>query len=117
MRPASSNMKPLLPTLKEKKRYIGFEVISKSVLQSKVLKDAISNGVKDYMGELGLAKAGFSIISLKQNQGIIRVGNAYVNDAKAALVLIKNIEKESVCIRSITTSGTLANVRKKLSGE
>jgi len=110
-------MKPLLPTLKEKKRYIGFELVAQSIPSAHEIKGALMSGLKGYMGDLGLAKAGFAIISLSKEKGILRVAPSYVNDIKAGMILIDKIHGQDIIIRSVSTSGTLASVRKKLNGE
>ena len=47
-------LKPLLPSLKEKKRYITFEVLSdKEISQEEAYRSIEHNG-REYLGSLGL---------------------------------------------------------------
>jgi|SRR3989338_10765075 len=101
-------MKPLLPTLKEKKRYLAYEVISKP-LKFNVVSKAVWDNILGYIGTKGTAKAGIWLLNdkYKNNKGIIRVTNKYVDDLKASLALIKKINNEDVIVRSLGVSGIL----------
>lgn len=103
-------MKPLLPTLKEKKRYIVFEVITekfdKRMIQSKIEQECMR-----FMGEFGIAKSGFSIVNdcWYENRGIVKVNPKYMNETKMALGLIKG----NVIVNVIGVSGTLNKAKQK----
>ena len=81
--------KPLLPSLKEKKRYVAFEVMSEKTLKFEFVTNEIVNEITNYIGKLGYEKMG--LIFLKDwsnNKGIARVNNKYVDHLKASFVLI-----------------------------
>ena len=105
-------LKSLLPTLKERKRYLAFEVISKEKIGNfSSISSAVWAKTKEFLGELGLAKAGIWLLPDKWNSskqtGIIRVSHKHVNELKASLALIKNIDNFPVIVRSIGVSGML----------
>ena len=108
-------LKPLLPSLKEKKRYIVYEIISEKQFTPRDATAAIEKATKDFLGILGLSKAGIIILKerFKNNKGIIRVNNKYVDETKAALTLIKEINKTKVTFRSLGVSGILDKAQKK----
>jgi len=111
-------IKPLLPSLREKKRYLAYEVISRQRFNDSVrVSEAIFNAAHDYLGNLGMAKAGILSIPDKWNKnmqrGIMRVDNKHVNDLKASLVFVKNIEGNDVVIKSIGLSGILKKTQQK----
>ncbi len=114
-------LKPLLPTLKEKKRYLAFEIISKSRIKafSEVSK-AIWASTLSYAGTKGTARMGVWIIPEKYNpekqRGLIRIGHRNMDELKASLILIKEIEEQPVIVRSIGASGILAKAEKKYIG-
>jgi ribonuclease P/MRP protein subunit POP5 len=111
-------LKPLLPTLKEKKRYLAFEIISKSKIKafSEVSK-AVWASTLSYAGTKGAARMGIMLIPDKYNvakqRGLIRVGHRNTDELKASLTLIKEIEEQPVIVRSIGASGILAKAEKK----
>ncbi len=106
--------KPLLPSLKEKKRYLVFEVLSETTPSRIDIQKAIAIGIKDFIGMLGMAKAGILFLETeKPTHGIIRVTTKYVDAVKAAFCLLRNINKSPVIVRSVGLSGTLQKARLK----
>jgi len=108
-------MKPILPSLKEKKRYIVFEVISDKKVSQREIGDGIRNNIAKFLGELGIAKAGFVLMkdTIKGNKGIIRTNVKYQDEVKMALALIKNLGKEKVIVNVIGVSGILKKAKGK----
>ncbi len=99
--------KPILPSLREKKRYILFETISKNKIKSEDIKKAISGKCLAFLGELGCAKAGIMIV--KPN--VIKVNTKYVNDVRTTLALIEKINNENVVVKTIKVSGILKKLK------
>jgi len=98
----------LLPSLKEKKRYITFEVLADEKISQNEAYNAVELNSKRYLGSLGMAKAGFLPMNIwKNNRGIIKVSNKEIDNMKASLPLIKNINNKNVIVRSLTVSGLL----------
>jgi len=114
-------VKALMPSLREKKRYIVFEILSKDKISafSSVNKE-IWNSMLSYNGELESGKAGLNILPEKYNKklqrGIMRVNNTYTERAKAALVLVDKIEGKKVLARSIATSGMIKKAGQYIAG-
>jgi len=110
-----ARLKPLRPTLKEKKRYVVFEVISVKALEPKELFDAINKQCLEFMGTLHFGKAGILILKnqLSKDQGVIRVNHKYVDFLRASLMLINEINKKKVNINVKGVSGILKKAREK----
>lgn len=106
--------KPLLPSLKEKKRYLVFEVIGvKCNLED--IKKVIMLNLHDFVGEYGLGLMGVVFLEdWQNNKGIIRVNNKYVDLLKASFVKIDKIDKGKVIVKSVRTSGVLNKARSYL---
>lgn len=105
-------MKSLLPTLKERKRYLVFEIISKEKIGNfSSVSNAVWSKTKEFLGELGVAKAGMWLLADKWNnnkqRGIIKISHKHVNELKASLALITKIENIPVIARSLGVSGVL----------
>lgn len=105
-------MKALMPTLRECKRYVGFEIESDSPIQFKAFEEAFERGLKDLIGTLGVAQAGAFVIKDKygSNRGIVRVNNKFVDHIKTVFTTIKSIDEKPVNVRSIRTSGMINKV-------
>lgn len=97
----------LLPSLKEKKRYL--VLLIKTSSEEKV-KKAIDNALLSFLGMLGYAQTGPLIIETgKKNAGfysILSINRSCVDKAKAAFSLAG--------IRCIGVSGSLRKVRRFL---
>ena len=64
-------MKPLLPSLREKKRYLVFEVISSKGLTSMPYKE-IEESMRKLYGDVGLGGAGLIFLKDKWNKMLQR---------------------------------------------
>ena len=108
----NTKLKPILPSLREKKRYLVFEVMSKEKIND---FDAVSSSIWEcslkFLGKLGAAKAGIIVLNNKWNQelqrGIIKVGHRHVDELKAALIFGSKISNNDVIFRSVGVSGIL----------
>ena len=98
----------ILPSSREKKRYILFEVIS----DEKIFKDEIKNSIYqktlDYLGEKGFSQAG--VILVKEN--IIRVNNKYKDEMIIILSLIRSINNKKMMINPLKTSGVIKKLKE-----
>jgi len=115
---AKHRLKPILPTLREKKRYLAFEVISKGrSYEYNPIAGAIHNSLLQLVGELGEGRAGVIFLEDTFNKelqrGLIKVNHKYVDHLRAALALIKNIEESEVIVRSVGVSGILKKAENK----
>ena len=107
-------MKPLLPSLREKKRYVVFKIIGKNIDRKKAEKEIYENLLK-FLGEFGVAKANIKIIrnTWKNNMGIIKVNVKHLNETKTSLGLIKKIDNKKVIVDVVGVSGILKKAKQK----
>jgi len=109
--------KPLLPSLREKKRYVVFEVRSDKKISLKKVKDSINKESENFLGKLTLAKAGVVYLNdWKDQKGGLKINNKYVDHIKAVFTQLKTIGKEKVIVRSVGVSGILNKARSKYIG-
>lgn len=110
----------LLPSLKPKKRYLVFELLSSAHQKFSLseVEAAVNQAFLDFLGQLGTAKAAPLFLKEKFHQNkqrfVLKVNHNQTDQAKAALSLIKKIKNTSVIISSLTTSGTLKKANKIL---
>ena len=104
----------MLPSLKQKKRYVVFEVLSKDKLSYNSIKKEINNTLQSFLGELGYAKAGIMFIDQKYKfpYGMIKVNHKHVNELKAGLALVKSINGKKVIVKSVKTSGIIKKLNE-----
>tara|TARA_Y100000310_G_scaffold193072_1_gene193032 strand:+ start:1572 stop:1952 length:381 start_codon:yes stop_codon:yes gene_type:complete len=108
-------MKPLLPSLREKKRYLVYKIISKEKISGIDANNAIMEGCLQFLGELGVGKAGLIPVKevYKDNQGVLKVNTKYVNEVKMSLGLIKEIKGSKVVVDTLSVSGTLKKAQQR----
>ena len=112
-----AKIKPVLPSLREKKRYLAFEIISRQQIKDfSAISKAIWKAILDFSGVLGAAKAGIWLLGDKFNKtsqkGIIKVNHKNADLLKAALSTIKQINGIDVIVRSVGMSGILKKADK-----
>jgi len=110
--------KPVIPSLREKKRYLVYEIISKRKFNTyQQVADTINYTSLQFLGELGYGNAGMMLIhdqwDYETQRGIIRVSHLYVNHMRSALMLIKGVNNEEVIFRTVGISGALKKARRK----
>ncbi len=103
----------LLPSLKEKKRYISYKILSDKKINAKTAKNAVNSYLVKFLGELDYGKAGIMIVEQNDDFGIIKTGHMHVNEVKTALALINEIDNNIVNVRSTYVSGVLNKARKR----
>ena len=113
-----AKIKPVMPSLREKKRYVVYEIISKGKIQSyQQIADTINYTLLQFLGELGYGNAGIMLMHDQWNydaqRGIIRVSHLYMNHLRSALMLIKKVAQEEVIFRTVGISGMLKKARNK----
>ena len=110
--------KALLPSMREKKRYIAFELISdKPEIKAQSVQKAVLQAVSAYLGKLGAAEAGVIMLKErydeKKNKGILRCAHKYVDQVKAALAFRTEIDKAPVIFRTLGVSGIIKKAHAK----
>ncbi len=110
-------LKAIPSSLREKKRYVAFEVLSKDKMDIDSIKKAIEDSLKEYTGLLGLSKSNLYVLKDKWNsekqRGILRVNNKMLEQLKASFSLIKEIKGNKVVINSVGVSGILKKCENK----
>ena len=108
-------MKPILPSLREKNRYVAYKVKSEEKLGFGEVKRALEHSCLRMMGQLQMASSGFRVMNEWQNNmGIIKINNQYLNEAHASLLFIKEVNGKKAALESVYTSGVVNKVIKKL---
>ena len=113
---SSIKMKPLLPSLKEKKRYIVFEVLAQASVHQHDVHEAITNALYHVSGVHGLAEAGMQFIperwNAAQQRGVLRVSTVGTDMVKSAFPFIQTVGRKKAIVRSLSTSGILGKTEK-----
>ncbi|MBL7056064.1 hypothetical protein ISS07_04085 [Candidatus Woesearchaeota archaeon] len=114
---AKGKTKPLMPSLREKKRYLAYELISSEKFDALEINKSIMNNAKEFLGDFGMAKAGIIPMNDQHNtnkqRGVLRVAHKELDSVKASFIFLRKINNNSVILRSVGSSGVLKKVQQK----
>ena len=104
-------LKILSPTLREKKRYIKFQVVSEEPISYSDLEAVIWDAALDIFGEKGVSQTNMWLIKNlydeKKQIGIIRCNNKSVQQVITCLGLISRLGDIRVIFKILKVSGTI----------
>lgn len=111
-------MKRILPSLRQKKRYLAFEIVAdRKITSFEAVSKAIWENSLALLGEIGVGRAGIWVLPEKFNskiqRGIIKVNNQYVPHLKSALLMIETIGSQTAILKSVGVSGILNKAEQK----
>jgi len=116
-----AKLKAILPSLREKKRYLAFQIVSKGkIKQFSSVSKAVWQGMLSFNGTRGAAQAGIWLLPEKYNErlqrGIVRVNHKSVDALKAGLALVQEVDNMPAIVRSIGVSGSLKKATTYIAG-
>ena len=105
-------IKPLLPNLRQKKRYLAIEVLSKQKIGSiEAIFRSINRSMLDFFGQSGTSSAEMMLLANKSSPErqrlLIKVAAASVDKLRASLTMITQINNIDCIVRCIGASGML----------
>jgi len=110
-------LKILLPSLREKERYVSFRIISEEPINYSDLEAAVWNLFLDFYGEVGVSKLSMWLIKNlwdERNQiGVIRCNNIPVQKIIAGLGVISRLGDIRVIFKILKVSGTIKGLKLK----
>lgn len=110
-------LKVLPPSLRERKRYILFQVISEEPITYEDLEQAIWNQFLDTFGELGVSRLDMRIVKNLYDQErqtcVISCNNNSVQQVIAGLGLISRLGDSRIIIKVLKVSGTIKGLKLK----
>ncbi len=104
-------LKILQPTLREKSRYIKFQVLSEDRIAYSDLEAAIWNMALEFYGETGASKLSLWLVKNLYDEekqiGVIRCNNKSVEQTVGVLGLISRLGDSRVVFKIVKVSGTI----------
>ena len=108
----------LLPTLKQKRRYVVFEVIGENNFTLSEIKEEVERALQQFWGDLGKSRAVVVFIDEKFNpekqRFMLKVNHKYVDELKMGLALSKKIKNNPIIFKSVVSSGTIKKASSNL---
>jgi ribonuclease P/MRP protein subunit POP5 len=117
MRTIMSVMLYLPPSLRERRRYLLFEVMSERELDKRELLKDIWDSLYSLYGDVGASESKLWLIDYRvrgntnRGVGILRCAHDRVDKVRASLACIHSVNGARAGIRVIKTSGTIKGVK------
>ncbi|MCD6216190.1 MAG: ribonuclease P protein component 2 [Candidatus Aenigmarchaeota archaeon] len=115
-----SQPKILPPSLRQKKRYIIFKVLSEKPVEYMELVQSIWRSLLNFLGELKTSELNIWIIKnlfdQKTQRGLIRCSHKEVEYIRSALALVEEAGETRVLIKVEGVTGTIKSAKKKYLG-
>ncbi len=102
-----------LPVLREKKRYLAFEVISVRTVTRGELSKEIFDSTCSLFGDKGCSEINPGLLYYEGKYGIIRCSRGKTEETRAALACITGIRGAKVSILVLGISGTIKGAMEK----
>ncbi len=107
-------IKGIYPTLREKKRYLVYKVLSEKEINIEAVNESIKHKLMSFMGALNYGRAGIMFLNLKsKDKGIIKANVSLLDQVRAGLALIKSIGEIKVILNILGVSGILNKASKR----
>jgi len=108
-------LKPILPCLKENKRYLAVGIVSDKEIKPNIsLNGVVKASYINLFGVKGLADAGLMLVKDDKDKAIFRVNNRHLDDLRASLCDIRKFDGQDVIVRSLGASGILKKANQHI---
>jgi len=113
-----SKLKPLSPTLRQKKRFVRAKIICKSKLDFKIISENLMEELILFLGAVELGKAGVWILRDKfdfsKQEIVLKCSTKSIEKLVGVLSLVLSLGNNNPCkIEVLRVSGTLKGVFKE----
>ena len=110
----TQKIKALPPSMREKTRYLAFEIQGKEKVSFEEFSSAYKSEFESLFGKIAAAKANplnmRDRFDFDNQRGIIRIERDYVDSARAALAMITG---NGITARSLTVSGSIRKAKEQ----
>lgn len=106
-------MKRLLPSLRAKKRYLAFELISEEpASRSDIVKEVMSSA-SSLLGDVITSDCDIRVLGFENGKGIIQCSHTKVKQTRASLAALARINGKRATLHVLGVSGTVKRATEK----
>ncbi len=106
-------MKRLLPSLRARKRYLAFELLSEEpASRSDIVKEVISSA-SSLLGDVTASNCGIKVLGFENGKGIIQCSHTKVKETRASLAALTRINGKRATLHVLGVSGTVKGATEK----
>lgn len=97
----------LLPSLREKKRYLAFEIISEGAVSRRDFIDELDRSASSLLGDVGSSECGLKMLTFDRGGGIIKCERTKTEHTRAVLATVNRVGGVRVAVHVIGSSGSV----------
>jgi ribonuclease P/MRP protein subunit POP5 len=106
-------LKRLLPSLRAKKRYLAFELISEEPAgRGDIVKEVISSA-SSLLGDVTTSDCDIKVLGFEAGKGILQCSHTRVKETRAALAALTRINGKRATLHVLGVSGTVKGATEK----
>jgi len=106
-------LKRLLPSLRGKKRYLAFELISEGPVGRSDLVKEIMYSASSLLGDVISSECDIKVLGFEDWKGIIQCSNDRVKETRASLAALTRINGKRATLHILGISGTVKRATEK----
>jgi len=108
-------LRRLLPSLRAKKRYLAFELISESqepISRSDIVREIMSSA-SALLGDIRASECELKVLGFEESKGMLQCAHIRVKETRAVLAAITRISGKRAILHVLGTSGTVKRGNEK----
>lgn len=106
-------MKRLLPSLRAKKRYLAFELISEEPASRNDIVRELMSSASSLLGDVTTSDCDIKVLGFENGNGIIQCSHAKVKETRASLAALTRINGKRATLHVLGASGTVKRATEK----
>lgn len=106
-------MKRLLPSLRAKKRYLAFELISEGPVGRSDLVKEVMYSASSLLGDVTASECDIKVLGFEDWKGIIQCSHTKVKETRASLATLTRVSGKRATLHVLGTSGTVKRATEK----
>ncbi|WP_292391091.1 Rpp14/Pop5 family protein [Methanosarcina sp. UBA5] len=106
-------MKRLLPSLRAKKRYLAFELISEMPVSRSDLVKEVMSSASSLLGDVTASECDIKVLGFEDSKGIIQCSHTKVKETRASLATLIRVNGKRATVHILGTSGTIKRATEK----
>jgi len=106
-------LKRLMPSLRSKKRYLPFELISEEPASRSDLVREITASAAALLGDVTASECDMKVLGFEAGKGIIQCSHTKVKETRAALAALTRINVKRATLHVLGSSGTVKRATEK----
>jgi len=114
MKPLKKSLNAIPLSLRDRKRYIVFELIAEKKLNENGVRISLNKLFLQLYGEIGFSKMNLNLIQFneKNGKGILRCRHSFLEEAKAGLLFSGKVNEIKLIPRILRVTGTVRKAKE-----